>query len=151
MKIQSRRLPEGDMTERGQRTRGHHTHQVLLRSSVVTRNACSWQLKKADVRARAAECGVHKRTLTEGAQFDRCVLHSSMHLKWHPLPPEQGFGDRQRFFVLYGFKRGFPGLIVATDLRKMCSVAQILRRALCHIFCCALVGRFWSHAFLKST
>jgi hypothetical protein len=118
---------------------------------VVPRNACSWQLKKADVRAQAAECGFHKRTPTEGVLLDRRALHSSMHSKWHTLLAEQGFGDRQRVFVLYGFKRGFPGILVSAELRKMCSVAQILRRVLCYIFCCALVGGFWSHAFLKST
>ncbi len=118
---------------------------------MVPRNACSWQLKKDDVFDQSAECGVHKRTFTEWVTLNRHALHSSMHSKWHTLLPEQGFGDRQRVFVLYGLNRGFPGMTVSAELRKKCYVAQILRRVLCYIFCCALAGGFWSHAFLKST
>jgi hypothetical protein len=77
----------------------------------VPRNACSWQLKKADVRARAAKMSSHARTLPEGVLIDSYALNASVHSKRHILPPEQGFGDRQSFFMLYVFKC-FPGLLV---------------------------------------
>jgi hypothetical protein len=93
----------------------------------------------------------HVRTLPEGVMLDNHDFNTSVHSKWHTCPPEQDFGDRQSFFVIYGFKWGFPGLIVCAETRKRCSVAQNLRRLLRHIFWCVFAGGFWSHTFLKST
>ncbi len=88
----------------------------------------------------------HERALPEGVLVDSHVLNSSVNSKWHTLPTEQGLGDRQKFVVFYGFKWGFPGLLVSTESRK----AQNFRRELCYIFC-AFSDAFWSHVFLKST
>jgi hypothetical protein len=70
---------------------------------------------------------------------------------------EEGFGDRQRVFVIYGFKCDFPGMLVS-EPRNLPAVAQNLGFAdtaqnlshmLCHIFCCALAGGFWALSFLN--
>ncbi len=45
---------------------------------MVPRNACSWQLKKADVRARAAKMWDHEWTLPEGVLIDSHALNSSV-------------------------------------------------------------------------
>ena len=45
---------------------------------------------------------IHTRTLPEGVMFDINVFNTSVHSKRHTLPAEQGFGDRQIFFVLSG-------------------------------------------------
>jgi hypothetical protein len=92
----------------------------------------------------------HARTLPEGVLLHTHDLNTSVHSKRHTLPLEQGFRDRQSFFVFYGFKGGFLGLLVCAESRKRCTVAQNLRRVLSHIFCCAFGGGFWSHTFLKS-
>ena len=93
----------------------------------------------------------HSRTLPEGVLIDSQVFHSSVYSKRHTLRTEQGLGDRQSFFVIYDFKGGFPGFLVSTESRKMCSVSQKLRRDLSHIICCVLTDGIWSHSFLKST
>ena len=103
------------------------------------------------MRARAAKMRRHARTLPEGLMLDINDFNTSVHSKRHTLPAEQGFGDRQSFFVLSVFNRGFPGLIVCAETRKRFSVEQNLRRVLRHIFCCVFSGGFWSHKFLKST
>jgi hypothetical protein len=87
------------------------------------------------------------RTLPEGVLLDRHGFHSSVHEKWHILPAEQGFGDRQSFFVSYGVKCGFPGLLVSAEPQKMRDVAQKLDRLVRHKFCCALAGGFRVHPF----
>ena len=79
--------------------------------------------KKGNVCARAAKMRGQARTLPEGVLLDRHAFHASVHEKWHILPAEQGFGDRQIFFVSHGVKCGFPGLLVSTEPRKMLVVA----------------------------
>jgi hypothetical protein len=64
----------------------------------------SWQLKKADVRARATKMKSQVWTLPEVVLLESHDFHTSVHSKRHTLPAEQGFGDRQSIFVLYGFK-----------------------------------------------
>ena len=39
----------------------------------------------------------------------------------------------------------------AAKPRKMRAIAQKLGLLLCHMFCCALAGAFWTHPFLKFT
>jgi hypothetical protein len=43
-------------------------------------------------------------TLPEVVLLDSHAFHTSVHSKRHTLPAEQGFGDRQSIFVVYGFK-----------------------------------------------
>ena len=67
--------------------------------------------KKADVCACAAKMRCQARTLPEGLLLDRHFCHASVQSKRQILSAQQGFGDRQRFFVSYGVKCGFPGLL----------------------------------------
>jgi hypothetical protein len=100
------------------------------------------------VRSRRKNAGPSKaRTLPEGVLLDCHAFNASVHEKRHILPAEQGFGDRQSFFVNYGVKCGFPGLIVSAEPRRMRAVAQKLERLVRHKFCCALAGGFREHPF----
>jgi hypothetical protein len=119
------------------------------RSSVVTPSSSSWVLKWADVRARAAKIRVHSRTLPERILLNPSDCHSSMHSHWHTVSAEEGFGDRKRFFVIYGFQCGFPGMLVSVKPRNLRAAAQNFHRMLCHIFYCALAGEFWALSFLN--
>jgi hypothetical protein len=72
----------------------------------------------------------------------------------HPCMKSGTFSLRNRasgtakvFFVSYGVKCGFPGLLVSAEPRKMRSVAQKLERLVRHKFCCALAGAFRAHPF----
>ena len=92
------------------------------------------------------------RTFPEGLLLDRNAFHVSVYSKWHMLPAEQGFGDRQSFFVSCGVKCGFPGLLVSTEIlrsetRKMRTVAPKLERLVRHKFYCVLAGGFRVHPF----
>ena len=103
------------------------------------------------MRARAAKMRGHARTPPERVMLNPSDGHSSMHSHRHTASAEEGFGDRERFFVIYGFKCGLLGMLVSAEPRNLRAVAQNLHRMLCRIFCCARTGGFWSHSFLKST
>ena len=108
---------------------------------------CFWLLKRADVRARAAKMCGGARTRTESPLLDRHAIHATVHWKRHTLPAEQGFGDRQSFFAIYGFECGFPGLLGAAEPRKMRTLAQRIGRLVLRMVYCALAGGFRAHAF----
>ena len=103
--------------------------------------------KQADVYACASKMRDQARKFPEGLLLDRHAFHASVHSKQHILPAEQGFGDRQSFFVSCGVKCDFPGLLVSTEPRKMRAVAPKLERLVRHKFCCALAGGFRAHPF----
>jgi len=58
---------------------------------------------------------------------------------------------RQSFFVIFGFRCGFGGLLGAAEPLQMRTVAQKIGRLVLRMFCRALAGGFRAHAFLKST
>jgi hypothetical protein len=58
---------------------------------------------------------------------------------------------RQSFFVIFGFKCGFRGLLGAAEPLQMRTVAQKIGRLVLRMFCRGLAGGFRAHAFLKST
>jgi hypothetical protein len=100
------------------------------------------------VHSRRKNAGPNKaRTLPERVLLDCHALHASVHEKRHILPAEQGFGDRQSFFVSYGVKCGFPALLVSAEPRKLCAAAQKLERLVRHKFFCTLAGGFREHPF----
>jgi hypothetical protein len=72
---------------------------------------------------------------------------SYMHSHRHTASAEEGFGDRERFFVIYGFKCGFPGMLVSAEPRNLRDVAQTFHRMLCQNFCCTLAGGLWALSF----
>jgi hypothetical protein len=74
-----------------------------------------------------------------------CILSGTLSLR------KRASRTVKSFFVIYGFKCGFPGLLVPAEPRKMRAVAQKIRRLVRRIFCCALADRFWAHPLLKST
>ena len=103
------------MAERGQRARTSHSSgldfylnfplALLPRLGPPLFVRCApKRLSLATQKGRSTKCWVHKQTLTEGVLPDINALNSSVHSKRQTFPAEQGFGDRQRFFVLYGFK-----------------------------------------------
>lgn len=99
------------------------------------------------MRARAAKMGGHARTLPERVMLNPSEGHSSMHSHRLIASAEEGFGDRERFFVIYGFKCGLPGMLVSAEPRNLRAVAQNLHRMPCHNFCCALAGGLWALSF----
>jgi hypothetical protein len=54
------------------------------------------------------------------------------------------------FLVIYGFKCGFPGLLVSGDSRKIRVVAKLGRLVRSNVVV-GLSAGFWVHPFLKST
>ena len=58
---------------------------------------------------------------------------------------------RQSFFVIFGFKCGFRGLLGAAEPLQIRTVAHKIGRLVLRMFCRALSGGFRAHAFLKST
>ncbi len=64
---------------------------------------------------------------------------------------EEGFADRQSFFVIFGFKYGFQGLVGAVDPRQMRTVVQKIGRLVLRMFCRSLAVGFRAYVFLKST
>ncbi len=72
-------------------------------------------------------------------------------LKAAHSPSGRGFGDRQSFFVIFGFKCGFQALFGSSEPRQMRTVVQKIGRLVLRMFCRALGGGFRTHAFLKST
>ena len=89
----------------------------------------------------------HARTLLERVMLNLSDGHSSMHSHRHTVSVEESFGDRERVFVIYGFKCGLPGMLVSAEPRNLLSVAQTLHRMMCHNFCCALAGGLWALSF----
>jgi hypothetical protein len=85
----------------------------------------------------AAKMRGNTRTLLERVMLNPSDGHSSMHSHRHTASAEEGFGDRERFFVIYGFKCGLPGMLVSAEPRNLRDVAQTLHRMVCHNFCCA--------------
>ncbi len=53
-------------------------------------------------------------TLTEGVLLDIHAFHSSVHSKWHTLPVEQSFGNRQRFWHTF-----WPCSVVSPSGRRL--------------------------------
>ena len=88
-------------------------------------------------------------TRTDGVLLDPHPFHTTVHCLPHTLPPEEDFGDRQRFFRDYDFKCGFPGLFGAVDPRKINSVVQKIGCLVLRMFCRALAGGFSTLPFLK--
>jgi len=87
----------------------------------------------------------HPRTLLERVLLDACACHASMHGKRHTVSAEQDFADRQSFFLIYGFKCGFLGMLVSAETGNLRAVPQKLGCLLLHMFCCALAGGFSTH------
>ena len=99
------------------------------------------------MRARAAKMGGHGGTLPERVMLNPSEGHSSILSHRLMASAEEDFGDRERFFVIYGFKCGFPGMFVSAEPRNLRDVAQNLHRMPCHNFCCALAGGLWALSF----
>jgi len=93
-------------------------------------------------------CGV-ARTRSEAVVLDRHAFHATVHLKRHTLPPEEGFVHRQSFFVIFGFKCGFRGLLGAAEPPQRRTVAQKIGCLVLHMFCCGFAGGFSTRPFLK--
>jgi hypothetical protein len=64
---------------------------------------------------------------------------------------EEGFADRQTFFVIFGFKCGWPGLLGAAEPRQMFTVVQKIGRLEVCMFYLTLAVGFRVHTSLKST
>ena len=77
------------------------------------------------LRARGAKIRGHARTLLERVMLHPSDGHSSMHSHRHTVFSEVGFGDRERFFVIYGFKCGLPGMIVSNY--SLCRTTKFAR------------------------
>ncbi len=97
--------------------------------------------------ARAGKIRDHAWTLPERVMLNPSDGHSSMHSHQHIASAEEGFGNRERFFVIYGFKCGLPGMLVSAEPRNLRAVAQNLHRMPCHNFCCTLAGGLWALSF----
>jgi hypothetical protein len=68
-----------------------------------------------------------------------------MHGKRDTVSAEQDFADRQSVFLIYGFKCGFPGMLVSAETGKFARCTAKARAFLLHMFCCALAGAFSTH------
>ena len=68
--------------------------------------------------------------------------HPCIHNGALSLPNRASRTVKKEFSCFLSVKRGFPGLLVSADPRKLRAVAQKLRRVRCHIFFCALPGEF---------
>ncbi len=60
-------------------------------------------------------------------------------------------GTVKSFPVIWGFKCGLPGLLVAAEPLKMRALVHKIGRLLLRMLCCAVAGGFSAHPFLKST
>ena len=95
------------------------------------------------MRVHTTKMRVHERTLPERVMLNVSDVHSSMHSHRHTASAEEDFGDRERFFVIYGFECGLPGMLVSAGPRNL----QNLHRMSCHNFCCALAGGLMTLSF----